>query len=210
MSCFKLFEQTWVTQMLTVAPLASGQANIIYHSPVRPRGTTSTRRASSPRGRGMGRVRPNSGSPASSRPNTSPDSARGWTRTTPRRTSSGTRKPRNGHTGRTSAIPLQNQFLRPGHSPRPSYGGHRAGHASGCSRFTRYIQDTCGIARVGAQGQRIERVPLMFARFEHSSSRAGDAQLHVHCVCPNITMHHRPQGKKPHTTAIDPTGFTTT
>lgn len=65
-----------------------------------------------------------------------------------------------------------------------------------------YIQDKCGIARIGAQGQRIERVPLMFALFEHSSSRAGDAQLHIHCVCPNVTRH-----KDERTTAIDPTGF---
>jgi conjugative relaxase-like TrwC/TraI family protein len=65
-----------------------------------------------------------------------------------------------------------------------------------------FIQDKCGVARTGAQGLRIERVPLMFARFEHSSSRAGDAQLHVHCVCPNATRHV--DGR---TTAIDPTGF---
>src|SRR4051794_19436429 len=63
-----------------------------------------------------------------------------------------------------------------------------------------YIQDQCGFARVGAQGQRIERVPLMFALFEHSSSRAGDAQLHVHCVCPNVTRH---EGGR--TTAFDST-----
>jgi Ti-type conjugative transfer relaxase TraA len=65
-----------------------------------------------------------------------------------------------------------------------------------------YIQDQCGFARVGAQGQRIERVPLMFALFEHSSSRAGDAQLHVHAVCPNATRHANGR-----TTAIDPTSF---
>jgi conjugative relaxase-like TrwC/TraI family protein len=65
-----------------------------------------------------------------------------------------------------------------------------------------YIQDQCGVARVGAQGQRLVSVPLLFATFEHSSSRAGDAQLHVHCVCPNVTRHA--DGR---TTAIDPTGF---
>ena len=65
-----------------------------------------------------------------------------------------------------------------------------------------YLQDKCGFARVGAQGQRIERVPLMWATFEHSSSRAGDAQLHVHCVCPNATRHANGR-----TTAIDPTSF---
>src|SRR4051812_39070683 len=70
-----------------------------------------------------------------------------------------------------------------------------------------YIQAQCGYARVGAQGQRIERVPLLFAIFSHSSSRLGNAQLHAHCVCPNITVHGvRPNGRL-HTTAIDPTAF---
>src|SRR4051812_34888068 len=70
-----------------------------------------------------------------------------------------------------------------------------------------YIQDQCGFAPVGAQGQRTEKIPLMFALFEHSSSRAGDAQLHIHAVCPNVTMHPAPPGSKARTTAIDPTGF---
>ena len=65
-----------------------------------------------------------------------------------------------------------------------------------------YIQDTCGFARVGAQGQRVEPVPLAFALFEHASSRAGDPQLHVHAVCPNLTRHA--DGR---TTAIDSTNF---
>ena len=65
-----------------------------------------------------------------------------------------------------------------------------------------YIQDTCGFARVGAQGQRVEPVPLAFALFEHASSRAGDPQLHVHAVCPNLARHG-----DGHTTAIDSTNF---
>src|SRR5512135_3889738 len=58
-----------------------------------------------------------------------------------------------------------------------------------------YIQDTCGFARVGAQGQELARVPLTFALFEHASSRLGDPQLHVHAVCPNLTMHPGKDGK---------------
>lgn len=65
-----------------------------------------------------------------------------------------------------------------------------------------YLQANTGFARVGAQGQKLEHVPLTFALFEHSSSRLGDAQLHVHCVCPNITKHANGR-----VTAIDPTGF---
>src|SRR4051794_7670838 len=67
-----------------------------------------------------------------------------------------------------------------------------------------YLQDTCGYARVGAQGQTVTRIPLTFALFEHSSSRAGDVQLHVHAVCPNITMHSEPRKR---VTAIDSTNF---
>ena len=44
-----------------------------------------------------------------------------------------------------------------------------------------YIQDTCGYARVGAQGQQLVRVPLTFALFEHSSSRNGDVNFHHSC-----------------------------
>lgn len=70
-----------------------------------------------------------------------------------------------------------------------------------------YIQDKCGYARVGAQGQRVERAPLLFACFTHSSSRAGDVQLHTHAVCPNITVRGvKPNGKLL-TSAVDPTAF---
>ena len=69
-----------------------------------------------------------------------------------------------------------------------------------------HIQDTCGYARVGAKGQQLERVPLTFALFEHSSSRLGDPQLHVHAVCPNLTTHTGKDGKI-RVTAIDSTEF---
>ena len=67
-----------------------------------------------------------------------------------------------------------------------------------------YIQDTCGFARVGAQGQVLKAVPLTFALFEHSSSRNGDVQLHVHVVTPNLALHSEP---KKRVTAIAPGGF---
>jgi len=69
-----------------------------------------------------------------------------------------------------------------------------------------YIQETCGIARVGAQGQELARVPLTFALFEHSSSRLGDPQLHVHAVCPNLALHEA-RGGRLRVTAIDSTNF---
>src|SRR5512135_2801485 len=69
-----------------------------------------------------------------------------------------------------------------------------------------YIQDTCGWARVGAKGQELERVALTFALFEHSSSRLGDPQLHIHAVCPNLTTHTGKDGKI-RVTALDSTEF---
>ena len=67
-----------------------------------------------------------------------------------------------------------------------------------------YIQDTCGYARVGAQGQQLVRVPLTFALFEHSSSRNGDVNFHIHAVTPNLAMHSEPKRR---VTAIDSTLF---
>lgn len=69
-----------------------------------------------------------------------------------------------------------------------------------------YVQAECGWSRVGAQGQKIERVPLTFALFEHCSSRLGDPQLHVHAVCPNLTLRTNAWGKEV-VTAIDSTHF---
>lgn len=69
-----------------------------------------------------------------------------------------------------------------------------------------YIQDECGWSRVGAQGQKIARVPLTFGCFEHSSSRLGDPQIHVHVVCPNITARTDEKGQVK-VTAIDSTNF---
>jgi conjugative relaxase-like TrwC/TraI family protein len=60
----------------------------------------------------------------------------------------------------------------------------------------------CGVARIGAQGQKLKEVPLTFGLFQHSSSRLGDVQLHIHAVCPNLTKHADRR-----VTAIDPTGF---
>ena len=69
-----------------------------------------------------------------------------------------------------------------------------------------YVQDQCGWSRVGAQGQEIARVPLTFALFEHSSSRLGDPQLHVHAVTPNLTSRTNEKGQTK-VIAIDSTNF---
>lgn len=69
-----------------------------------------------------------------------------------------------------------------------------------------YIQAECGFARVGAQGQKLARTPLAFAIFSHCSSRAGDPNLHLHAVCPNIVLHESASGRL-RVTALDSTNF---
>ncbi len=63
-----------------------------------------------------------------------------------------------------------------------------------------YLEDYCGVARVGKFGLSHEEVPLLFAMFPQSSSRLNDMQLHIHCLLINATRHA--DGR---TTAIDPT-----
>ncbi len=76
---------------------------------------------------------------------------------------------------------------------------HRA-----CQDALNYIQERAGYARKGAQGQEVQRARLIFALFEHCTSRLADPHLHLHCVCPNVTKHD--QGPR-RTTAIDSTHF---
>ena len=63
-----------------------------------------------------------------------------------------------------------------------------------------YLEAKAGFARVGAQGQTLVKCPLLFALFEHGTSRALDPQLHTHAVLINLTVH--PDGR---TTAVDST-----
>ena len=63
-----------------------------------------------------------------------------------------------------------------------------------------YLEDKAGLARVGTDGQVLAKCPLLFALFEHGTSRARDPQLHTHALCINLTVH--PDGR---TTAVDST-----
>ncbi|MHB1785291.1 MAG: MobF family relaxase [Acidimicrobiales bacterium] len=63
-----------------------------------------------------------------------------------------------------------------------------------------YLEEKAGRARVGTDGQVLVRCPLLFALFQHGTSRANDPQLHTHALCINLTVH--PDGR---TTAIDST-----
>lgn len=63
-----------------------------------------------------------------------------------------------------------------------------------------FLESRAGFARVGKQGQEVVKAPLLFALFEHGTSRAGDPQLHTHALCINLTVH--PDGR---VTAVDST-----
>ena len=63
-----------------------------------------------------------------------------------------------------------------------------------------FLEDKVGYARVSARGQERVRCPLLFALFDHGTSRAEDQQLHTHSLLINATRHA--DGR---TTAIDPT-----
>jgi conjugative relaxase-like TrwC/TraI family protein len=63
-----------------------------------------------------------------------------------------------------------------------------------------YLEEKAGFARVGTDGQKLEKCPLLFALFEHGTSRAMDPQLHTHALLINLTVH--PDGR---TTAVDST-----
>ena len=68
-----------------------------------------------------------------------------------------------------------------------------------------YLEEKAGFARVGTDGQKIVKCPLLAVLFEHGTSRALDPQLHTHALIINLTMHpDGPDGKK-RTTAIDST-----
>lgn len=63
-----------------------------------------------------------------------------------------------------------------------------------------FIEDKAGRARIGKDGQTVVKSPLLFALFEHGTSRALDPQLHTHALCINLTMH-----ADGHVTAADTT-----
>lgn len=52
-----------------------------------------------------------------------------------------------------------------------------------------FMEEKAGFARIGRNGQQLVKAPLLFALFEHGTSRAMDPQLHTHALCINLTMH---------------------
>lgn len=55
-----------------------------------------------------------------------------------------------------------------------------------------YLESEAGFSRRGKAGQEVDRAELCFALFEHGTSRAGDPQLHTHCLVMNVGV--RPDG----------------
>ena len=50
----------------------------------------------------------------------------------------------------------------------------------------RYLEENCAETRRGKGGLTIEKANLVFATFEHGTSRALDPQLHTHCLLQNL------------------------
>lgn len=51
-----------------------------------------------------------------------------------------------------------------------------------------YLEEVGGLTRRGKGGGKLERTPLIFATFEHSTSRALDPALHTHALLLNIAQ----------------------
>ena len=50
-----------------------------------------------------------------------------------------------------------------------------------------WTEDKFGFSRTGSKGSgKLERAKLSFAVFQHGTSRAGDPQLHWHCLLMNV------------------------
>jgi conjugative relaxase-like TrwC/TraI family protein len=73
-------------------------------------------------------------------------------------------------------------------------------HAAGVKEALDFLEMKAGFARVGTDGQVLVKCPLLFALFEHGTSRAQDPQLHTHALLINLTVH--PDGR---ITAVDST-----
>lgn len=76
------------------------------------------------------------------------------------------------------------------------------GQLSAVRQALAYLEGKAGFARLGAGGQDLTKCPLLFALFEHGTSRALDPQLHTHALLINLTMH---ADRENHFTAVDST-----
>jgi conjugative relaxase-like TrwC/TraI family protein len=64
----------------------------------------------------------------------------------------------------------------------------RQAHEEAVKVACAYIEDQAGWTRRGKAGKLREKAGLLFALFEHGTSRAGDPQLHTHALCLNLCV----------------------
>ncbi|HWD40387.1 MAG TPA: MobF family relaxase [Fimbriimonas sp.] len=75
-------------------------------------------------------------------------------------------------------------------------------HLEAVRSALKYLEDSAGFTRRGQGGHVLEKARLLFACFEHSTSRALDPQLHTHALLMNIGV--RPDG---HTATLSSLSF---
>lgn len=61
-------------------------------------------------------------------------------------------------------------------------------HAAAVAAALAYIEDAAGFSRRGKEGKEVVRASMIFATFEHGTSRALDPQLHTHALAINAAI----------------------
>lgn len=64
----------------------------------------------------------------------------------------------------------------------------RAAHLTAVEAALSYLEEHCGVTRRGHGGEKKENARLVFAAFEHGTSRAQDPQLHTHALLLNLAI----------------------
>lgn len=63
-------------------------------------------------------------------------------------------------------------------------------HRAAVEKAVSFLESEAGITRRGAGGKTWERAKLVFALFQHGTSRAADPQLHTHALLVNVCVRH--------------------
>jgi len=74
----------------------------------------------------------------------------------------------------------------------------RAAHAEAVNKALEYLEEKAGFTRRGKGGHEQKKCFLVFATYEHGTSRAQDPQLHTHALMLNAGV-----GEDGNTTALD-------
>ena len=64
----------------------------------------------------------------------------------------------------------------------------RAAHQEAVEKALGFLEAEAGCSRVGKLGQQVVKADLVFATFEHGTSRAQEPQLHTHCLLMNASV----------------------